>query len=77
MTTVTCTSCGEPVLLAPNNRVLTTQPTTLGIYDPTTGDPYSTAQIQARIRATRLAGHSNHRCPAPRQAALFDQQEAH
>lgn len=77
MTTVVCTTCEQPVLLAENSRVLTTQPTPLGIYDPTTGEPLTSAEIQTRVRQTSRAGHSNHRCPAPSQAALFDQQEAH
>jgi hypothetical protein len=75
VTTTLCTSCGDPVVVAQNGRVLTPGPTRLGIYDPIDGEPLTTADITARVRETDLAGHSPHRCPTG-QAALFDTQEA-
>lgn len=70
-----CTSCGAPVLLAPNNRILTPEPVPLGIYGPD-GHVLTAGDLQDRLRRTGLGGHGNHQCPAAEQAALFDHQEA-
>jgi hypothetical protein len=76
ITTTLCASCEEPVTVAQNGRVLTPAPTRLGIYDPVDGEPLTTTDITARIRATDLAGHSPHRCPTGQTTLFDDAQEA-
>jgi hypothetical protein len=76
VTGLACTHCGQPVRLATNNRILTPEPTSLGIYDPDTGEPLSSRDVAHRVRTTGRVGHAEHHCPKPEQAGLFDAQEA-
>lgn len=73
MTDHRCTRCQQPVLLAPNNRILTPKPTSLGIYDPATGEAHTSRRIAELVRSTGQAGHGNHHCPPAAQTSLFDQ----
>lgn len=68
-----CTSCGARARVTSSGRVLTTDPTRLGIFDPSTGEVLTARQITERIRLTSLAGHSEHRCLAPTQPSLFEE----
>lgn len=73
--TLRCTHCQAEVILAPNNRLLTPEPTKLGIYGAD-GHVLTVEAITTRVRDTGLAGHGQHTCPQPQQAGLFDAQEA-
>ena len=74
MSPTLCQDCQEPVIVATNGRVLTTQPTRLGSYDPADGEPLTRRALAEHVRDTGMAGHSSHQCPDP-QGALFQTQE--
>ena len=74
MSTGLCATCGDPVVIAANGRVLTRQAHALGVFDPDDGEPLTRRQVVELVRDTGLAGHATHTCADP-QGALFDTQE--
>jgi len=75
MTTGLCTSCGDPVTVAQNGRVLTPHPVSMGVFDPTDGEPLTRQQAAELQRQHGTAGHTTHHCPIG-QGQLFDSKEA-
>lgn len=71
MTTGLCTTCGDPVVIAANGRVLSPRPHELGVLDPVDGERLTPRQVLERLRDTGTAGHAKHTCGDP-QGALFD-----
>ncbi len=74
MSTSLCTTCGDPVLVADNGRVLTTAPVELGLFDPVDGEALTRSQIRERVRDT--GSPDMPRTAAQPVRALFDTREA-
>jgi hypothetical protein len=51
-----CHRCGTSVLATPAGRLLSPQPTRLGLWDPENGERLHPRDVIARVRSTGLAG---------------------
>ncbi len=67
-----CDRCGTRVLATPAGRLLTAEPTRLGLHDPKIAERLHPRDVITRVRSTGLASHSEHECPTG-QASLFEE----